>query len=186
MKKSEKLNKKAAKAIIENIYEKNFSTLSGCVRSFSDDMKACDAEGLKGIATLVGVSVATVRKVSVFCKDKKAIYAACKAMLPTIDGQIIEYKPIKRLYLTKDKADKSFDKTEELKESFVLGKAYKAYGAKDVIDLNPAEPAIIKRVSATCKSEFAPFLVKRFRINKIMKAVIDYITLCEKNNLPLK
>lgn len=175
---------KKIKSLVEAIYAKNFATLSGAVKNFTDIMKVCAKEELKEIAERLDIKQGEAIKVASFCKNRSRVIFACNKMFANIDGVICEYKPVAKDYRQKEMTEKSFNKIGELKDKMLLGKIYKPYGYdKPVVELLPTESNYILKESDVASTTYAPFKIENFTMKKIATAVIKYIQHCEKNDI---
>lgn len=179
-----KVTRKSVNNIIASVYGINFSTLSGCVKTFVDAMKVASKVEVNELCTTSNLDTKTALKVVSFCKDRSRVMRACLDVMPNIDGTICEYKAISKMYLQKDKVEKSFDDTEELKDDILLGKMYKPYGmGKTVVELLPNDANYILKETDVCSTTYAPFAVKSHTVKKVVRAVVDYIVYCDKNGI---
>lgn len=179
-----KVTRKSVNNVISSVYSVNFSTLSGCVKTFIDAMKVASKAEVNELCTASDLDTKTALKVISFCKDRSRVMRACLDVMPNINGVICEYKVVSKQYLQKDKAEKSFDNTKELKEEMLFGKVYKPYGMnKAVIELIPTDVNYILKETDVCSTTYAPFAVKSHTVKKVVRAVVDYIVYCDKNGI---
>ncbi len=175
---------KKVRNFVAGIYNANYSTLSGAVKTFVDCVKSCDKATIDLVAENSGITISEAKKLTIFCKNRSRIIFACNKMFANIDGVACEYKAVAKDYRQKDLAEKSFNKIEDLKKDMLLGKAYKPYGyEKPVVELLPTEPNYILKESDVASTTYAPFPFKIFTIKRIVKAICDYIAYCEKNGI---
>lgn len=175
---------KKVRNFIVSVYNANYSTLSGAVKTFTDCIKNCDKSTIDSVAYSSGITVAEAKKLMVFCKNRSRIIFACNKMFANIDGVACEYKPVAKDYRQKDMFEKSFNKIEDFKKDMLLGKVYKPYGyEKPTVELLATEPNYILKESDVASTTYAPFPFKIFTIKRIVKAVCDYIAYCEKNGI---
>lgn len=177
------LTNKQVRNFVNGIYSVNFSTISGCIKTFVDAVKVAKASDMEMAAKECDITKSQAVKLFAFCKDRNKVMNACLLMLPNIDGILCEYKVVSRKYLQKDKAEKSFDYTKELKDSMLLGKVYKPYGIKPIVELLPNDIAYIMKDTDITNTVYAPFKIEYFTVKKVIKAICDYISYCEKNGL---
>lgn len=178
------MNAKQVNQFVKGLYSINFTTLSGAVKVFTDSCKAADKSKVDEMAKEINTTTSEARKLAAFCKNRSAVLNACKAMLPTIDGVICEFKAVAKDYRQKDMVDKSFNNIDNLKGNMLLGKVYKPYGYEaGVVELIPTEPNYILKESDTASTTYAPFPVELYTVKKVAKATIDYIRHCEKNGI---
>lgn len=179
-----KVTRKNVNSVISSVYSVNFSTLSGCVKTFIDAMKVASKTEVGELCTASDLDTKTALKVISFCRDRSRVMRACLDVMPNIDGTICEYKAISKQYLQKDKTEKSFDNTNDLKGEMLLGKTYKPYGmGKTVVELLPTDVNYILKETDICSTTYAPFAVKSHTVKKVVRAVVDYIVYCEKNGI---
>lgn len=179
-----KVTRKNVNNVITSVYGVNFSTLSGCVKTFVDAMKVASKSEVNELCTVSNLDTKTALKVISFCKNRSKVMRACLDVMPNIDGTICEYKAVSKQYLQKDKTGKSFDNIKELKGEMLLGKVYKPYGMNSaVIELIPTDTNYILKETDVCSTTYAPFAVKSHTVKKVVRAVVDYIVYCEKNGI---
>lgn len=179
-----KVTRKSVNNVIVSVYNVNFGTLSGCIKTFVDAMKVASKSEVNELCTVSDLDTKTALKVISFCKDRSRVMRACLGVMPNIDGIICEYKVVARQFLQKDKIEKSFDSIEEMKEEMLLGKVYKPYGMnKDVVELLPTDVNYILKETDVCSTTYAPFKVSNFTVKRVIRAVVDYIVYCEKNGV---
>lgn len=178
------MNAKQVNQFIKGLYNTNFATLSGAVKTFTDSCKSADKVKVEEMAKEINITISEARKLAAFCKNRSAVMNACKAMLPTIDGTICEFKVVAKDYRQKDMTDKSFSNISRLKDDMLIGKSYKPYGYEaGIVELIPSEPNYILKESDIASTTYAPFPVELFTVKKVVKATIDYIRHCEKNGI---
>lgn len=178
------MNAKQVNQFVKGLYNANFSTLSGAVKTFTDSCKSADKAKVEEMAKEINITISEARKLSAFCRNRSAVLNACKAMLPTIDGTICEFKVVAKDYRQKDMTGKSFNNISSLKDGMLIGKSYKPYGYEaGIVELIPSEPNYILKESDIASTTYAPFPVDIFMVKKVAKATIDYIRHCEKNGI---
>lgn len=175
------VTRKSIYKLVEELYNSNFTTLSGCVKTFTEAVKSSKKEDIATICSRADMDNKTATKIALFCKDRGRAMKACLAMLPNIDGIICEYRVVAKDYLQKDRKNDSFSNIEKLEESLLLGKIYKPYGYnKNVVELVPTSVNYILKETDVASTTYAPFAVKSFTCKKIARAIADYIAACEK------
>lgn len=177
------LTNKQVRNFVNGIYSVNFSTISGCIKTFTDAVKVAKVSDMEITANECGITKQQAIKLFAFFKDRNRVMNACLKMFPNIDGILCEYKVVSRKYLQKDKSEKSFDYTNELKDYMLLGKIYKPYGIKPVVELLSNDVAYIMKDTDITNTVYAPFKIEYFTVKKVIKAICDYITYCEKNGM---
>lgn len=177
------MTNKQVRCFVNGIYSINFSTISGCIKTFVEAVKVAKISDMETTANECGITKQQAVKLFAFCKDRNRVMNACLKMFPNIDNVLCEYKVVSRKYLQKEKAEKSFDYTKELKDSMLLGKVYKPYGVKPIVELLPNDVAYIMKDTDITNTVYAPFKIEYFTVKKVIKAICDYITYCEKNGL---
>jgi len=178
------VTRKNVNGLISSVYEINFSTLSGCIKTFVDTMKVASKAEVSELCISSDLDTKTALKVISFCKDRTMVMRACLDVMPNIDGVICEYKVVAKQFLQKDKIEKSFDNIKELKNEMLLGKTYKPYGmGKTVVELLPTDVNYILKETDVCSTTYAPFKVSNFTVKRVVRAVVDYIVYCDKNGV---
>ncbi len=175
------MNSKDIKKVLSNLFNSSFAGLSQAVKAFTQICKNADTNTVNDIVSGSKLTAKQARSIISFGKDPKRVMNACRVMFAAIDGQFCEYKIIAREYKQDDKRDKSFDKTSELTPNILLGKVYKPYGLNvSPVEIIPNSLGIMVRESLISKTVYAPFKIEIFKVNRIIRAVGDYIAVCDK------